>query len=276
MQANSPCRSVTADEIAHYQEFGWVKLPGFVARPVVEAVLAVAKAKMGQDGDGNAPTEKGTDFFNPEAAFGMTNPKIAPLLHEIGRNADALMARRNSKGMRYFADYFAIKLPAGEDHDHLGSGRTDCHQDFVSWALDRTGGMTFWIALTDLVPESGTMSFLSHSHRLGTLGYFTSYGEGGLLGEFPEILDTCEIVEPMTYAAGDVTVHSSLCVHDAGCNLTADPRWAYLIIVNPADVRWTGGYADFFDFSGLEPFGAVDDRRYPILWSPTENSDRPG
>ena len=34
---NNPCRSVTAEEVEHYREFGWVKLKGFVRAEMVKA-----------------------------------------------------------------------------------------------------------------------------------------------------------------------------------------------------------------------------------------------
>src|SRR3546814_1556876 len=45
------CRSVTAEEIAHYQEFGWVKLKGFVEPETVRFLLETARQRMGEDGD---------------------------------------------------------------------------------------------------------------------------------------------------------------------------------------------------------------------------------
>lgn len=267
MSSERSCRDITDDEIAHYLEFGWVKLTGFVRLEVAASMLALAKTKMGEDGDSNAPTEHGTDFFNPEAGHGLTDPVLRPVIDEVGSSANRLLARGNGKGIRYFADYFAAKLPAGKTYSHRGTGTTDVHQDFTSWALDRTGGMTFWFALSELSPDSGTMSFLSGSHKGGTFGHYESYGDGGLLGLFPELLDRYPLTGPTAYAPGDVTVHSSLIVHGAGLNLTCDPRWAWLVIVNPADALWNGGVADFFDYSGMHPLQAPDDERFPVIAS---------
>ena len=70
---------------------------------------------------------------------------------------------------------------------------------------------------------------------------------------------------PLTYAAGDVTVHSNLTVHGAGANLTDRPRWAYTVIVNPADVRWNGGPAEAYDTTRLQMLQPLDDERFPIV-----------
>jgi hypothetical protein len=260
-----PCRAVAAREIAHYQEFGWAKLEAFVHPEVVQTLLDIARTRMGDDGDSNAPIVVRQSFFNPEFGGGLANPSIRPLIEQVGWNAKALMGRRAGVEVRYFADLFAPKLPASKEAQHAGNGPTHIHQDYINWALDRSGGMTFWIALTDLAPESGTMSFVNGSHRMGTLGNYRTYGEGDLLNTYPEILDRCTVSRPISYAAGDATVHSNLCVHGAGANLTDGPRWAYNIIVNPADARWTGAPAEAFDCAGMRIHQELDDERFPII-----------
>ena len=69
----SPCRIVTPEEIAHYEEFGWVKLKGFACPDVVKLILKNAYARMGEDADSNpvietlAPgVEKAIAYFNAE------------------------------------------------------------------------------------------------------------------------------------------------------------------------------------------------------------------
>jgi ectoine hydroxylase-related dioxygenase (phytanoyl-CoA dioxygenase family) len=125
--------------------------------------------------------------------------------------------------------------------------------------------MVFWLALTALTPQSGTMAFLSRSHRFGAMGHYTTYGQGNLLDAYPELLDECTVTENQSYAAGDVTVHSNLCVHSAGVNLTDRPRWTYMVIVNPADACWNGGPADAFDTIGLRLHEVMDDGRFPVI-----------
>lgn len=93
----------------------------------------------------------------------------------------------------------------------------------------------------------------------------TTYGEGDLLDSYPELLDHCTMSEPISYKIGDVTVHSNLTVHGSGANLTDRPRWAYLVIVNPADACWTGAPADAFDTTGLVLHKELDDERFPII-----------
>jgi ectoine hydroxylase-related dioxygenase (phytanoyl-CoA dioxygenase family) len=176
------------------------------------------------------------------------------------------MQRRPGIAARYFGDLFAAKLPAAKATAHPGAGSTYFHQDFINWALDRSGGMTFWIALADLPPESGTMSFLSGSHRLGALGHYRTYAEDeDIFDDFPELRAQCRLSEPMRYAAGDATVHSVMTVHGAGENRTDDPRWAYIVMANPSDARWNGAPPEAYATEGMVLHQQLDDARFPVI-----------
>lgn len=258
-------RAVTPEEIAHYQQHGWVKLKAFVPQADVEALLAYAKEHMGEKGDRNAPP-KAFAYFNPLTIRGVGKPIFDPVIHHCGRGARALMARKADVGVRYFTDYFNVKLPADEASETGGKGITDWHQDYAANPSDRSGGQVFWIALDHLPPEKGTMAFLNGSHRFGAMGHFTTYGKGkSLVDCYPELLDQCDSSGYLNYEPGDVTVHSNLTVHAAGINITDGPRWTYTVIVNPADACWTGGPADAFKTDGLTYLKPMDDERFPVI-----------
>ena len=70
---------------------------------------------------------------------------------------------------------------------------------------------------------------------------------------------------PIHYAAGDVTVHSHLTVHGAGANTTDKPRWAYLVLVQPADACWNGAPPEAFDTTGMHPNQLLEGDRFPII-----------
>jgi hypothetical protein len=256
----APCRTVTDGEVTRFREHGWVKLEGFVAAGVVQQLLADARRRMGNDADSNAPYGLSQPYFNAEYGEGLFNPTVRSLIEGIGRGARALMNRKGV-GVRYFTDFFAPKLPAGQKTRNDGNGPTDFHQDFMTFGVDRTGGMTFWIALEDYDPSFGTMSFINGSHRLGVLG---GYHKGDVRQFYPELAEL-EMSEPVSYRAGDVTVHSHLTAHGAGRNMTDRPRWAYLVLTQPADVSYNGGYTEAFDPTGLERDQQLPDDRFPII-----------
>ena len=132
-------------------------------------------------------------------------------------------------GVRYYSDFFVPKLPSSKESRHGGNGPTAFHQDFITFAVDRSGGMTFWFPLEAYGPEAGTMSFVNGSHRAGVLGDYTTYGDGDALDVFPELREL-EMSEPMTYEVGDITVHTHLTdprrrsEHDGPAPLGLPPR----------------------------------------------------
>lgn len=258
-------RAVTPEEIAHYKQHGWVKLDKFIPLPMVEGLLAMAKAKMGERGDANLPPEA-FSYFNPLTLRGLDDPLLRPIIDHCGRGGRALMARRTEVGIRYFTDFFAVKQPAKEKKEGSGgAGDSDWHQDYASSGSDRSGGMVFWTALTHMTPDNGTMAFLNGSHCHGVMGHHATYGGGNLITHYPELLDDCTSSGNLTYAPGDVTVHSNMTVHSAGTNVTDNPRWTYIAIVNPADACYTGGAADAFEPGELVLHQELNDGRFPVI-----------
>src|SRR5439155_14548093 len=92
--ADYPCRTVTADEVAHYQELGWVKLKRFIHPDMIKVVLDTAIEQMGEDGDSNPPYGIDQPYFNAYAAGGLGIPPIREMIEGIGRNAKLLMNRK--------------------------------------------------------------------------------------------------------------------------------------------------------------------------------------
>jgi ectoine hydroxylase-related dioxygenase (phytanoyl-CoA dioxygenase family) len=271
------CRSVTAEEFDHYWEYGWVKLKGFVDADVVRSMLAVAKERMGEDGDSNQgggdkveegenrrAAQSGISYFNPEYSHGLAHPVIRPVIEAAGKGAKFLMGRGSDVHARYYSDVFVPKLPSSKATKHGGNGPTAFHQDFITFSVDRSGGMTMWFPLEAYGPEYGTMSFLNGSHRRGVMGDYTTYKGGDAIDTYPELGDLT-MSQPMTYELGDISVHSHLTIHGAGVNVTDRPRWAYILIVQPSDACWTGAPSTTFASLSMKPWEPLPDDRFPIM-----------
>jgi hypothetical protein len=272
------CRMVTAEEVDHLHEYGWVMLRNFVDPDVVHAVLDLAREVMGDDADSNpispyleaavAEGQPGLEYFNAQRSSGLANPVLRPLIYEVGKSAKLLQRRGSADashlGVRYYQDLFVPKLPSTKEARHGGNGPTAFHQDFITFAVDRSGGMTFWFPLEAYDAEAGTMSFVNGSNRAGVLGDYTTYGGGDVLDVFPE-LRALEVSEPMTYEVGDITVHTHLTIHGAGSNLMDRPRWAYILITQPGDVCWNGSPCPNFDWTSMKQWEAFGDERFPVI-----------
>ena len=264
--APHPCRKVTPEEVAHYQERGWVQLKRFIAPTMLDLLKAKAIGIMGEDGDSNPPYGIDQPYFNAQAGAGYGDPKVRPLLDAIGQSAKALMARKSDTGVRLFSDFFAPKLPAGKQTRNQGNGATSFHQDYITFAVDRSGGMTFWIPLEAYGPEAGTMAFIEKSARLGVLGNYTSYNGKDIREVYPELEDL-HMTDQVNYELGDITVHNHLTVHGAGKNLMDRPRWAYLVLPQPADAVWNGAPPEAFDPAalGMQAYQPFPDEAFPII-----------
>jgi hypothetical protein len=261
------CRAATAEEIDHFKANGWAKLNAFFNPTAVSMLLTRAQTRMGPDGDGNSKDALKLPYFNREYLGGVRDPELAALYSSVGVAARQLMARKAKVGVRYYSDVFAVKLPATANSAREGNKKTDYHQDWPSWSFDRTGGMTFWVALTDIGPEAGTMSFVSGSHRRGPLANFRTHVGRDLTDVYPELLSDLSSSENMSYRAGDATVHADLCVHCAGENLTRNPRWAYILSCIPGDACWNGAPPEGYSAEGLTKFAPLDDARFPFIAS---------
>lgn len=262
--SNAPCRAITEEEVAHYLEYGWVKLKKFIAPEMIATMLTKAKELMGEDGDSNPSYGIDQPYFNAFAASGYNDERIRPVFAGIGEAAKALMAR--DIDVRLFNDFFAPKLPAGKKTKNAGNGPTSFHQDFITFAVDRSGGMTFWIPLEPYGPEAGTMSFLNGSHKMGVLGNYSAYDGADIRDVWPALRDLEETPQ-IVYELGDVTVHTHHTVHGASANTLDRPRWAYLVLPQPADARWNGAPPEAFDPAAhdMTPYGKFPDESFPII-----------
>jgi len=255
-------RAVTAEEAAHFRKHGWVQLRRFIDPGVIHKLLATARTRMGSDADSSEGIPQ--PYFTVAFGGGLDNPDLKLVIEHVGRSARSLMLRHPDVGVRYFADFFAPKLPAAKATSNAGNGPTAFHQDFITFGVDRTGGMTFWFPLEAYGPDAGTMSFVSGSHRLGVLGSYRSYGDGDALDAFPELREL-PMSEPLVYAVGDVSVHSHLTIHGAGINHLDTPRWSYIVLAQPADICWNGSPSEAFDPAGMEVNQPLDDARFPLI-----------
>src|SRR6187401_177911 len=117
---DSSCRPVTVDEVAHYQEHGWVKLEGFVRPEIVHMLLATARERMGEEADSTEGISQ--PYFTVAFGGGLQNPVMRSLIEQVGQSARVLMNR--GVGVRYFSDFFAPKLPAAKQTKNAGNGPT--------------------------------------------------------------------------------------------------------------------------------------------------------
>jgi len=260
-------RSVTDDEIAHYQLHGWVKLDAFMQPWLVEELLAHGSKRMGSEPQtlsSAAPeTLQPNEFKWYERWDGPSHhdPWIKSVSHSPAL-ADVARKLMGLDAARFYFDHFFVKMPAAEK----GGSETPWHQDFPHHPLDRMGALTMWTPLVDCPPERGTMRFLSGSHRIGALGrYLNRHDRINLLDENPWVGEQFTMSPPLHLRAGDATVHHLGITHYAPPNSTDQPRWVYTTQWLPPATRFTGAPNHRTDGLGLEIDKPLDHPRFPVI-----------
>jgi len=259
-------RPITEEHAVAYRENGWVALPGLVdpdtAGEMLEVARRYAAGELATSPLDLAMWREWRFVARDDAAEPFRSVTHSPrIAHAISR------LEGHGGGLRYWTDKVACKYPSAAEN---GSSPTGWHQDFPNQPIDRVGGATVWIALDDVVPEQGSISFLSGSHRAGPLGRTYSSGtrtDGrDLLGQNPWLLEQYPVSPPLTLRPGDATFHHPLTVHGAGANLTDRPRWSFIAMYVDADSVYTGAAYPATDDLGLRPGFPFDHPAFPVVW----------
>lgn len=257
-------RSVTDDEAAFFHEHGWVKLDALISEADAARLRQDAEqlASATSSDDELKQTEKGLGTravqlpqFQPINYPSKRSGVFSSLAfsQQLGQNAERLMSNPVVGPRKAFKSFdgMLIKMPAD-----TGAEATRWHQDEPTAPFDRTGSLTFWIALVPVSREMGSLRFYDGSHRLGSMGRTQHTATGDMVDLYPGIAKKFELIDGFDLKPGDATVHDSCMVHAAGPNLTDRPRWACVQAFMPADGLYTGAYHVGFgayDFTVNEP-----------------------
>ena len=189
--------------------------------------------------------------------------RVEPLMEHLSHSPR--LARNISRFMRghpirFFNDEVLVKPPA-----ERGGKSTPWHQDFPHGAFDRTGLVNIWFALTDLPADGGAMSFLNGSHRKGPLGR-TLLDSQDVLAQNPWLAEECPPSPVPAMKAGDATIHGDLTVHGGPAFKGPHWRWAYLVNLMDATVRYSGGPSYGEKLDDLELNKPYPSGRFPVLY----------
>lgn len=130
-------------------------------------------------------------------------------------------------------------------HDHLiskpieTSGEVPWHQDYPYWPIDHNFGLSCWLAMDDVEPQSGALEFIPGSHLLGEEPPVDFLQD--LRQEFHDHPD--KVILPVN--RGDVVVLHSLTWHRTGANTSLPQRRAYISLWIPPESRYSPLHADW-------------------------------
>ncbi|MDX1682004.1 MAG: phytanoyl-CoA dioxygenase family protein [Phycisphaeraceae bacterium] len=242
--------TITDDQVQKFHDDGFVKieqmLDGDEARRWREPALAASKRLTG-DGGGRSVFQQTVNVWRKDAEMKKLtlDPRIA-----------AAVTRLAGRPMRLWHDHILIKAPGK-------STPTEFHQDRPYWPFQGDPlTMSCWLALGDVSPEAGCMSFIPGSHRYTDLPSQNLSDPESLMSLCPELRWEPRVTHPLR--SGDCTFHNGLCAHTAGPNTTDEPRIGHVVLFVEADTRYSGKNHVVTDPLDLEPGQTLPDDICPL------------
>ena len=280
---DSHVRAVTDEEVEAFQGYGWAYLPGLLSTELAKELLAHLKHVTGMDYDELPPDHPDAFAFTRRLReqgifkiFAMPRLQDELVWEYASSRALGVASARLSKhsSMRLYSDGVICKMPSwmGEQNLLTGpqagvyTGETPWHQDYSQIPWDRRGGVQFWLALSEITPEMGSLQYLSGSHREGPLGAGI-YDEQVLRDDHPELWGKYDVSPKHHLQPGDVIAHDSLIVHYAEPNMTNRMRWVYTTYRMRSDTLYTGAPTSRLTEYGIEfkQWKPFEHPKFPIV-----------
>lgn len=160
--------------------------------------------------------------------------------------------------LRIWHDQMLVKEPHNET-------ATEFHQDRPYWPHQNDRhSLSCWVALVDVPPERGCMTFLPGTQARTGLRPQNLHDEEDLFNLDPELRWNERVTLPLR--AGDCTFHNSYTGHMALANRTDRARLAHVNIYIDADTEYDGKPHVVTDPLGLTTGDRLDGETFPRPW----------
>ena len=241
--------TITDDHIAEFRENGFLRVRGVLD---AEETGRFRQAAEHFYEHGTKP-KWGGDVFSQQVNVWREDRTIRDLtLHpRTGKLAEKLAGGP----LRLWHDQLLVKAP--------GTSRaTEFHQDQPYWPhANSTRPISMWVALVDVPPEKGCMTFIPGSHRKTDLEVQNLRDSRSLFTRDPELEWSERVTVPLR--AGDCTFHHGRCAHMANPNTGDGLRVAHVVIWVDAGTTYTGGKHVVTDGLGLTEGGPLEHELFP-------------
>jgi phytanoyl-CoA hydroxylase len=242
---------ITMDDLINaYRKDGFVRVP---------SVLTPAEVDRYRSRAGSYLEEHRADRLQQDSIFSqLVNVwQQDPVLRELTLHPRIATIAEQLAGfpLRLWHDQMLVKEPNSNAATHF-------HQDRPYWphANDRLP-LSAWIALVDVPPERGCMTFLPGSHTRTDLQPQNLADEEDLFTRAPELRYSPRVTIPLY--AGDCTFHSGYTGHMALPNTTDTARFAHINIYTDANTTYSGTPHVVTDPLNLTPGQALPDDTFP-------------
>jgi ectoine hydroxylase-related dioxygenase (phytanoyl-CoA dioxygenase family) len=250
-----PFRTLTPDQVAHYDELGYVVVPDLVDRDLLDRVRdRIDEVERGVE-EVLAARDDGRISIAESGAITFTTHLVArsDLLRDLSRHPTitGICADLIGPDVNLYWDQAVYKKPEKPR-------RFPWHQDNGYAYVEPQQYLTVWLALTDATRANGCPLVAPGFHRLGTIAHTYVDPLGWECLHDPAGAVAAEV------PAGGAVVFSSLTPHLTGPNTTAEVRKAYILQYAPAGAEVLRG-----DPHAGPPTGRVactaPERQYPVL-----------
>ncbi|GAA2214848.1 hypothetical protein GCM10009850_103140 [Nonomuraea monospora] len=245
---------VPQELVAAYREHGFVRVRGVLTPDQIQRFRAGAEAFLAAH---RAESLEKQGVFSQLVNVWQHDETLSELTLDprLGRIAEQLAGFP----LRIWHDQLLVKEP----HNNAA---TEFHQDRPYWP--HTGDrlpLSAWIALVDVPPERGCMTFLPGTqHRTG-LRPQDLHDEDDLFAADPSLRWTPRVTVPLR--AGDCTFHSGYTGHMALPNRTGQARLAHVTIYMDEATRHSGDAHPVTDPLGLAAGDRLDGPAFPRPWA---------
>lgn len=221
---------LTADDVASFEDHGFVKLPGVLSPETIARYEPEITAKVIELNTQHLPLEQ-RDTYGKAFLQVINLWEHSSLVREfvfstrLARIAAELL---QTDGVRIYHDQALYK--------EEGGGITPWHADQYYWPLDSDRCVTVWVPLQSTPLEMGPLSFAAGSHRF-------SYGRDLEISDESERRMQVALAEKnfptveTPYEVGDVSYHLGWTFHRASPNGSSVPRRVMTIIYMDADIQ---------------------------------------
>jgi ectoine hydroxylase-related dioxygenase (phytanoyl-CoA dioxygenase family) len=273
---------VSQEQIAHYQEHGFLIIENFLDSRELEqwrattddAVakrLEASKNASGWGLDTNSLTNQGdsdsyyAQVFTQCIKLADTHEGMRELMFDarLGEVAGTLAG---VDGIRIWHDQALIKPPYGN--------ATAWHLDNPYWSFSSKNSISIWMALDDATRENGCMYYLPGTHKTAR---YDNVGIGQNQRDLFKVYPEWASIQSVCGAcpAGSAVFHNGLTAHGAGANMTAGQRRAMTCAYMP-DGETFNGERNILPQSYLDTLQIGDvlnnDQYNPLIWSRQETA----
>ena len=244
---------LSTEDIERYRREGFLRVRGVLSPDEVERFRDAAQAQYEERS--RQPQESYSHIFTQSVNVWQEDAVLRDLTLHAGLGR--LAAQLAGVPVRLWHDHLLVKAPHNK-------AATEFHQDRPFWphATSRHS-LAAWVALVDVPPERGCMTFLPGSHQITGL-QLQNVGDAESLFTLEPSLRWYERVT-VPLRAGDCTFHNSYMAHMALPNTTDDPRLAQVNIYMDAETTFSGAPHQVTYPLGLEAGARLDGPSFPAF-----------